>query len=436
MDSDQVALLLFDLAFILVLAQGLGYLATKMRQPPVVGEILAGVLLGPTLFDGAVSHQLFTEAIRPVLSGMANVGVALFMFGVGLEVERHALRGRGRMTAAATIGSTMVPFVLGTGLAYYLLRTHEPENKAAFIVFIGLSMSVTAFPVLARILTDRGLAKTTLGGIALAAAAVVDLVAWTALAGVQAAVGSEGEYWRVGLMVPFVLLMLFLVRPVLRRWILRDRDGDGCGPTSAHVYALVLIGALVCGAATEMMGMHYIFGAFIFGLVMPREGATRLRSDVMDHTGRVTSVLLPVYFVVAGLKVDLGGFGWAEIVQLGAILLVAVVGKFGGTYLGARTTGLPARPATALATLMNTRGLTELVILGVGVQTGLLDGSLYSLMVVMALVTTGMTGPMLAQIYKEPVVVPHAVAEEREPRGDPTAAGGRGAEPVLTKPGD
>ncbi|TGB03357.1 cation:proton antiporter, partial [Streptomyces sp. MZ04] len=229
MASDEVALLLFDLAFILVLAQGLGHLATKVQQPPVVGEILAGVLLGPTLFDGAVSDKLFTEAVRPVLSGMADVGVALFMFGVGLEIERHALRGRGRMTAAASIGSTAVPFVLGTGLAYYLLRTHETENKAAFIVFIGLSVSVTAFPVLARILTDRGLAKTTLGGISLATAAVVDVVAWTALAGVQASVGSDGEYWRVALMVPFVLLMLLLVRPALRRWTLREGDGDGYG---------------------------------------------------------------------------------------------------------------------------------------------------------------------------------------------------------------
>ncbi|TGA92976.1 cation:proton antiporter, partial [Streptomyces sp. MZ04] len=191
-----------------------------------------------------------------------------------------------------------------------------------------------------------------------------------------------------------------------------DGGGEGGGATDPRVYAAVLIGALVCGAATETMGMHYIFGAFLFGLMMPKEGARRLRSDVLDHTGRVTSVLLPVYFVVAGLKVDLGGFGRAETVQLGAILLVAVVGKFGGTYLGARSTGLPARPATALAALMNTRGLTELVILGVGLQTGLLDGSLYSLMVVMALVTTMMTGPMLARIYQKPVVVPHAVTDE------------------------
>ncbi|MFI8288661.1 cation:proton antiporter [Streptomyces sp. NPDC085614] len=409
MNSHQVALLLFDLALILVLAQGLGYLATRIGQPPVVGEILAGVLLGPTLLDGAVSDALFPTDVRPLLSAMADVGVTLFMFGVGLEIERQALRGRGRMAAAVSVGSTAVPFVLGTGLGFFLLRDHPTEQKAAFIVFIGLAVSVTAFPVLARILSDRGLAKSTLGGIALATAALVDIVAWTALAGVQAAVGSgHGGMWRVALMIPFVLLLVLLVRPWLRRLMTR---GDGRGPATPWLLAQVLIGALLCGAATEFMGMHYIFGAFLFGLIVPAECGDRLRGDLMQHTRNVTSVLLPVYFVVAGLKVDLRQFGWAETTELAAVLLVAVAGKFGGTYLAARTAGLPGRPATALAALMNTRGLTELVILGVGLQAGLLDGDLYSLLVVMALVTTAMTGPLLTRTYAKPVVVPET--EER-----------------------
>ncbi|MDX3525583.1 cation:proton antiporter [Streptomyces sp. ID05-39B] len=403
MGSNQVALLLFDLAFILVLAQGLGHLATRIGQPPVVGEILAGVLLGPTLLDGAVSDALFPHGIRPLLSAMADVGVTLFMFGVGLEIERQALRGRGRMAAAVTLGSTAVPFVLGSGLGYLLLRNHETDQKAAFIVFIGLAVSVTAFPVLARILSDRHLGATTLGGIALASAALVDMVAWTALAGVQAAIGSGGAHWRVALMIPFVLVLVLVVRPWLRR---RTRRGDGQGPAPSWWYPLVLIGALLCGAATEAMGMHYIFGAFLFGLIMPSEGAERLRADLMHRTHTVTAVLLPVYFVVAGLKVDLRGFGWTEVTELAAVLLVAVLGKFGGTYLGARSTGLPPRAATALAALMNTRGLTELVILGVGLQAGLLDGGLYSLLVVMALVTTAMTGPVLTRTYAKPVTVP------------------------------
>ncbi|MFG3396480.1 MULTISPECIES: cation:proton antiporter [Streptomyces] len=414
MSSNQVALLLFDLAFILVLAHGLGHLATRIGQPPVVGEILAGVLLGPTLLNGAVSDTLFPHTIRPLLSALADVGVTLFMFGVGLEIERQALRGRGRMAAAVSLGSTAVPFVLGTGLGYFLLRNHETDQKAAFVVFIGLAVSVTAFPVLARILSDRGITTTALGGIALATAALVDVVAWTALAGVQAAIGSAGSHWRVALMIPFALVLVLVVRPWLRR---RLTHGDGQGPVPAWWYAQVLIGALLCGAATEAMGMHYIFGAFLFGVIMPSEGAERLRADLMQRTRTVTSVLLPVYFVVAGLKVDLRKFGWAETAELVAVLLVAVVGKFGGTYLGARSTGLPARPATALAALMNTRGLTELVILGVGLQAGLLDGGLYSLLVVMALVTTAMTGPLLKWTYAKPVIVPEATIREpgREP---------------------
>ncbi|MGC4950366.1 cation:proton antiporter [Streptomyces sp. DT224] len=408
MSSNQVALLLFDLAFILVLAHGLGYLATRVGQPPVVGEILAGVLLGPTLLNGAVSDTLFPPTIRPLLSAMADVGVTLFMFGVGLEIERQALRGRGRMAAAVSLGSMAVPFVLGTGLGFFLLRSHETGQKAEFIVFIGLAVSVTAFPVLARVLSDRGIAGTALGGIALATAALVDVVAWTALAGVQAATGNAGAHWRVALMIPFVLVLVLVVRPLLRRRLAR---GEGHGTTSGWWYAQVLIGALLCGAATEAMGLHYIFGAFLFGVLMPGEGAERLRGDLMQHTRTVTSVLLPVYFVVAGLKVDLRHFGWAEIAELVAVLLVAVGGKFGGTYLGARSAGLPARPATALAALMNTRGLTELVILGVGLQAGLLDEGLYSLMVVMALVTTAMTGPLLSRTYAKPVIVPAATAK-------------------------
>ncbi|MFI9804309.1 cation:proton antiporter [Streptomyces sp. NPDC052301] len=409
MTSHQVALFLFDLALILVLAQGLGHLASKIGQPPVVGEILAGVVLGPTLLDGKVSRTLFPADIQPLLGALANVGVALFMFGVGLEIERQVLRGRGRIAAAAGLGSTAVPFLLGIGLGYFLLTRHDPDKKAAFVVFIGLAVSVTAFPVLARILTDRKLAKTPLGGLALATAAIVDIVAWTALAGVQASLGAGGGAWRVALMVPFALALVFVVRPWLKRRLRRD---DGRSARTPWWSAQMLIGALLCGAATEAMGMHYIFGAFLFGVVVPNDRAERLRGDLVQHTRTVTSVLLPVYFVVAGLKVDLRGFGWAQTAELGAVMVVAVAGKFGGTYLAARLTGLPGRPSAALAALMNTRGLTELVILGVGLQAGLLDGDLYSLLVVMALVTTAMTGPLLIRTYAKPVVVPEPAPRE------------------------
>ncbi|PVE10270.1 cation:proton antiporter [Streptomyces scopuliridis] len=411
MSSHQVQLLFIDLGLILFLARGLGHLAARVNQPAVVGEIVAGVVLGPTLFNGAISDLLFPDDIRPLLTGMADVGVALFMFAVGLELDGSTLRGRSRVTGGAILGSTVAPFLLGIGLAFYLLRTHESRDTAAFVVFIGLSVSVTAFPVLARILTERGISKTAVGGIALATAASVDVVAWTALAAVQATAGGGGEHWRVVLAVPYILVMMYVVRPLLRAVFVKDGKAVAFAPW--HL-ALVLIGVLLSAAATEAMGMHFIFGAFLFGTIMPREKTLALRTEIHDRTGQVTSLLLPVYFVVAGLKVDLGSMGSSDFVELGVILLVAIVGKFGGTYVGARSQGLPSRPAAALGVLMNTRGLTELVILGIGLQLGLLDTGLYSLMVVMAVVTTAMTGPLLSRVYRKPVEVPRA-PESAEP---------------------
>ncbi|MER5786752.1 cation:proton antiporter [Streptomyces mobaraensis] len=405
MTSQNIQWLFLDLALIFVLARALGAVAARVGQPPVVGEILAGVLLGPSLLGAAPAGRLFPTDVRPFLSALANIGVALFMFTVGLELEHRALRGRTRVTAGAALGSTLVPFALGLGLAFYLLRGHPHDQRTAFVVFVGLSVSVTAFPVLARILTDRGLARTDTGGLALATAAVVDVVAWSALAAVQAAVGGPGGqgHWRAALLLPFIAALV-LLRPVLRR-ALGPAGPDGA--LTSRAFAVAVTGALLSSAATEAMGMHYIFGAFLFGAALPREGSDRIREELAGRTEQLTALLLPVYFVVAGLKVDLRGVGAQGIVELLAILAVAIGGKFCGTYLGARSQGLAGGPSATLAALMNTRGLTELVILGVGMELGLLDGPLYSLMVVMALVTTAMTGPLLSLIDRR---------ERRRPR--------------------
>ncbi|MFE4515695.1 cation:proton antiporter [Kitasatospora sp. NPDC056783] len=403
MTSSQIQLAFVDLALIFLLAQGLGRLAALLRQPPVIGEIVAGVLLGPTLFHGQLAATLFPADVRPLLTGVADLGVALFMFLVGLELETAVLRGRGRTVLGAAVGSTAIPFVLGVLLAVGALRSHQGQHGAAFVVFIGLSVSVTAFPVMARILADRGLHGTALSGIALSAAAVVDVLAWVALAGVQVAVSGGTHRWQMLLLVPYLLVMLLVVRPL---W---GRLAPGRLP-----FTVVVAGALLSAAATEAMGMHFIFGAFLFGAVIPRGGPPERRAELHERTSRITALLMPVYFVVAGFQVDLGALGLTELGTFGLILLTAALGKIGGTYLGVRSQGVPSRPATALAVLMNTRGLTELVILGVGLQLGLLDGELYSQMVLMALVTTAATGPLIARIRLRPVEVQELAAREEE----------------------
>ncbi|GHG42654.1 MULTISPECIES: cation:proton antiporter [Amycolatopsis] len=407
MTELQVAILLCDVALIVVIARLTGRLARALGQPAVLGEIVAGILAGPTLFHGAIAQTLFPVDIRPQLTGLASVGLVLFMFAVGLEFDHARLRGSGRVAGATALGASVVPFALGSAFALYLVGRH-PGNRLGFVLFLGVALSVTAFPVLARILTDRGMHRTTIGTVALSAAAVCDLAAWTMLAAVQAIVGGGGgtDHWLVLLVVPFAAALFLVVRPVLR-WLLTRTGGE-----APHLgqFAVVLACLLASAAVTQLLGLHFVFGAFLFGLAVPRRGTAKVREDLLHRTQATTALLLPVYFVVAGLNVDLSRIGTSGLLELGAIIVVAVAGKFAGTFAGARTQGVSARQSAILATLMNTRGLTELIALGVGLQIGVLDRELYSLMVVMAVVTTAMSGPLLRWLAgrenQEPVPEP------------------------------
>ncbi|MGW4826609.1 cation:proton antiporter domain-containing protein [Amycolatopsis japonica] len=393
MTAHQATFLLLDLGLIILLARLLGMVARRLDQPAVIGEVLAGILVGPTLFDGAISDTLFPKDTRPFLGALANIGVALFMFVVGLELDRVLLRGKGRIAVTVSLGSILLPFGFGTLLALHLIDSHPNGHRLGFVLFMGAAMSVTAFPVLARILADRGMGGTILGGLALACAAVDDLLAWLLLAVVVAVSGAGGtDQLLILLFLPYLAFMFWGVRPLLRHLC----KGGLTGTT----LAVVLAGLLVSGALTEWIGLHFIFGAFLFGVVMPRVPAVDLSRQLADRIGSLNSVLLlPVFFIVAGLKVDLSAVGAIGLGELGLILLAAVGGKFAGAFAGARVHGLPIRKAGALATLMNTRGLTELIILSVGLQLGVLDQRLYALMVVMAVVTTAMAGPLLRLIY-------------------------------------
>jgi len=394
--TDQVALLLLDLALILLLAHTFGALARRLGQLPVIGEILAGILLGPTLFAGGLSATLIPTDVRPLLSPLANVGVALFMFLVGLELDRTLIATGRRVMLGIALSATIVPFALGTALAWYLLSSHETGHRLGFVLFLGVAMGATAFPVLARILADRGLQQTPLGTLSLGVAAIGDVIVWSVLTGVVVLVGGTGTEWRLLLAIPYAAVMVLAVRPLLRR-LCAPRTAPG---TDTRRLLIITIGVLASGGATEWLGLHFAFGAFLFGFVFPKDTDGHLRDELARRVGSITSVLLPVYFVTAGLKVDVAGIGGSGLVDLALILLVAVGGKAGAAYLAARLQKVPTREAASLAVLLNTRGLTELVILTVGLELGLLHENLYSLMVVMALVTTAMTAPLLTLVER------------------------------------
>ncbi|GAA3875452.1 cation:proton antiporter [Streptomyces sedi] len=400
MDTHQTTSLLVGLAALVVLARLLGVLAQRLGQPAVIGEVLAGIALGPTLFGGAVTDALFPDDIRPLLTALAAIGVAVFMFIVGFDWDAAMIRGSGGLAASVSLSSILLPFSLGMLLALHLMDDYGTGDRTAFMLFMGIAMSITAFPVLARILTDRRMNRTPLGVVALACASIDDVLAWTLLAGVVAISGpADQEQWRIVLAVPYLLFMLFVIRPLLRRYAARRPELR----LTPATFAFVLAGLLLSAAATEWVGLHYIFGAFLFGVILPRSGVERLRDEVQDRLGQMNgTLLLPVFFLVAGLNVDLSGLGTSGVGALLLILLVAIGGKFSGAFLAARLNRVPVRQSAALATLMNTRGLTELIVLNVGLQMGFLGPDLYSLMVVMAVVTTAMAGPMLTWVVGRP----------------------------------
>ncbi len=428
--SHTIATVVLDIAIVIAAARLMGAAFHRISQPAVLGEITAGVLLGPTLlgvFPGDLDQLLFPMDARPFLMAIAQLGLILFMFIVGLEVDLSLVRGRERIASMVSLSSVVLPFGLGLALATVLYPRHDTVNGRqieflALALFLGVAMSITAFPVLARILSDRGMHRTPVGVLSLACAAVDDVIAWSLLAIVVAVVmgGSPGG---VALLIlgtaAFAAFMFLVVRPLLAGLVSRY---ERAGRLTPNLLAVVLVGALLSAYATEVIGVHAIFGAFLFGLAMPRRGATALIRDILAQVEHVAVLLLlPVFFVVAGLQVDVTGLGLDGLWQLGLILLVAVTGKFLGAYGAARAQRVPRRQAGALGLLINTRGLTELVILTVGLQLGVLDSQLYTMLVVMALVTTAMAGPLLNLVYPDRLVRADIAAAQKTALGTPDA---------------
>ncbi|MFF5372872.1 cation:proton antiporter [Streptomyces sp. NPDC013187] len=403
MKGDETAVFFLAFAVVLGLARLFAAAARKVGQPPVVGEIVAGILLGSTLLSsrwGPWGETVALDGVRPLLGALADVGLAMFMFVIGYEMDRSFFRAGGRTTLNVAAGSTLVPLAGGCLVALPLAAEHGPSGSAGFVLFTGVALSVTAFPVLARILADRRLNRTAVGRFTMAAAAVNDLAAWVLLAGVVACFGTGGQ-WRVALVPLYLLVLVCVVRPLMAR-LLRPRETEE-GLRTPAVLTLTT-GLMTSCAATEWLGVHFIFGAFAFGAAMPRAGLNRLRIEVMERMEQAgAQVLLPVYFVVAGTGVDLAAFDGSSVGLLVVALAVAVSTKMTGAYLGARTSGLHRDDALTISVLMNTRGLTEVVILTVGLRMGLIDEEFYSVLIVVAVLTTAMTGPLLRRVRRESV---------------------------------
>ena len=405
LEFSALTLLLIQIAVILVVSRSLGIVARWLGQPLVIAEVLAGILLGPSLL-GWISppamEALFPASSMPVLRMLSQVGLVLFMFLVGLEFDPKLLRGRAHASIAISHTSIIVPFLLGSGAAYFLYETYSSKdvNFVSFLLFLGVAMSVTAFPVLARILSERHLLGSRVGAIAIACAAVDDVTAWCILAFVAAVARAEGvsqALWTTGLAGAFILAMLFVVRPFLAR-LSRVVGQEGLTHTIV-VTALLLL--LVSSTVTELIGIHALFGAFMFGAILPKEG--KLAELLAERLETVAVVLLlPLFFAFSGLRTQIGLVSAPRewLVTL-LIILLATLGKFGGSAVAARFTGLRWREASAIGILMNTRGLMELIVLNLGMDLGVISPTLFTMLVIMALVTTFATSPILRWVYPD-----------------------------------
>ena len=398
--TDVVFHVLLALAAVVLVGRLLGAVLRAFGQPPVIGEVLGGILLGPSLLGRVapeVSTYVLPASVAPALSVVAQLGVVLYMFLVGLELNGDLLRRRAQATVAISHASIVAPFVLGSLLALYLYPRLGTSTVTftTFALFMGVAMSITAFPVLARILSDRGMTKTELGASALTCAAIDDVTAWCLLAFVVAVAKSDARSVLsiLVLTVAFIATMFLGLRPLLTKRLVRS--DDPVAPTR-EALALVLVGVLLSALATELVGIHAIFGAFLFGVIIPHDSslARALRDKLHDL---VTILLLPAYFAFTGMRTEIGLVsGASDWLICGLVIVVATAGKFGGTFVAARATGLDWDHGIGLGILMNTRGLMELIVLNVGLDLGAISPTLYAMLVIMALATTMATSPLLS----------------------------------------
>jgi Kef-type K+ transport system membrane component KefB len=396
--GNPLPAVLMALLAIILASRAVGALFGLFHQPRVIGEVVAGILLGPSVvghFFPGITAALFPSAVMPLLGIIAQIGVMLFMFVVGLELNTELLRKKTHSTMAISHASILLPFLMGSALALllYPILSTRAVSFTAFSLFLGISMSVTAFPVLARILTDRKLQHSPLGTVALTCAAFDDVTAWCLLALVVGVIQAQihGALLTAALTLLYIGAMFGLVRPLLRQYVERFEAGQG---SAQGVMAVMGVALLMSSLATEKIGIHSLFGAFLLGAIVPHDSslAKTLTGRLEDF---VVVMLLPAFFALTGLRTQIGLISGNLWLLCALIILVACAGKFGGSAVAARLTGMNWRDASALGILMNTRGLMELIVLNIGLDLKVISPTLFAMLVIMAVVTTFATTPTL-----------------------------------------
>ncbi|WP_162932355.1 cation:proton antiporter domain-containing protein [Solimonas sp. K1W22B-7] len=396
--QEPLPRLLLQIVAVVIAAKLMGRVAQRFGQPPVIGEMLAGIFLGPSLFGLLLPETqawLFPPASLGSLKLLSLIGVIVFLFGVGAELDLARLRQQRAQALLVSHASILLPFLLGVLSALALYRPYAPTGVgfASFALFMGIAMSITAFPVLARILRERGLMGTPLGETAIACAAIDDVTAWCLLALVIALGQAQGAGTALPTLVATVLFIAALVG-LLRPRLARLRDGEASG----RIVALLLF-ALGCAWVTEVIGVHALFGAFLAGVAV--SGQRQLRELVTERIEPFAgAILLPLFFAFTGLRTQIGLLEGADWLMCTGVIAVATLGKLGGATLASRASGQGWRDALALGALMNTRGLMELVVLNIGYDLGFLSDRIFAIMVLMALATTMMTGPLLTLLKR------------------------------------
>lgn len=398
-----LAILLAQIVTIILVARFFGWVFRKIGQPSVIGEIIAGIVLGPSLvglYFPEFSENLFPVASLGNLQFLSQIGLILFMFVIGMELDLKVLQNRAKDAIVISHASIIFPFALGIGLAYFVYFRFAPEGVAflPFALFMGIAMSITAFPVLARIVQERGIHKTKLGAIVITCAAADDITAWCILAAVIAIVKAGtfvSSLYIIGMAIAYVIIMLFVVKPFLKKIGELYKTKANLNKPVVAIFFLTLI---ISSYTTEIIGIHALFGAFMTGVIMP--DITKFRNLFIEKVEDVSVILLlPLFFVFTGLRTQIGLLNDPYLWKVtGFIILVAVAGKFLGSALAAKFVGQSWRDSFTIGALMNTRGLMELIVLNIGFELGVLTAEVFTMMVIMALVTTFMTGPSLSLI--------------------------------------